>query len=84
MKLLDSIMKRNGFNVNELLQALGIDRQQNFVDQNTLLNGINRLDANVQLGDIFNLFASIFDGKDQIEVDELVIMIETYQSNITF
>jgi len=81
VKILDNVMKQRGLNVNGLLNTMGISRTQSFVNQDILIEGVLKLDPSLTQDQAKEIFTNMFDGKEQIEIEELVQMVESYQCN---
>jgi len=77
-------MKNNGINMKKLLDVIGVTKESTFVDRKMLYEGMARLGLNPQAESVSDVVEELLDGRDFIELDQLISVIDIHQSKKLF
>ena len=76
---MNDLLKSRGLKINKLLEAMNIKKESSFVDKKKLCEGLATLGPNLSKESINDMVERMLDGKDFIDVDKLIDMVENQQ-----
>ncbi len=83
IRVLHNIMKKHGYGTKKLLESIGINRETSFVDRRMLYDGLVKINPDLGQNEVSEVAEKLLEGRDFIEVEQLVSMLEVQQGKIT-
>jgi len=81
VRVLHNILKKHGYGTKKLLESIGINRETSFVDRKLLYDGLVKMNPDIKHEDIADVAEKLLEGRDFIEVEQLVQMLEVQQDD---